>query len=183
MHTHIYIYSFFTTETHKNDTGLVTIATALPALHGPTIPHYFGALQWLCAILEEAEWQNLNIPLGSGRTCVERLMNPSQSWSPGQVTCTSLIPIKAMFRFYYFMCNNVIVLYVICHNAVKGNHLSFWQKACSLSAPSQQGQFKGRAWACFQATYWLCAVSHSFKCSLPSEWLQERQKTPWCESC
>lgn len=78
MHTHTHIF-FFTTETHKNDTGLVTIATALSAAHGPTIPHYFGALQWIHAILEEAEWKNLNIPLGSGRTCVGRLMNASQS--------------------------------------------------------------------------------------------------------
>lgn len=180
---YIYICIVFYCRNTKNDTGLVTIATVLLALHGPTIPHYFGALQWIHALYNKADRQNLNIPLGTGRTCVGRVMNPSQSWSPGQLTCTSLISSQATFRFYYFMRNNVIISYVICHKAVKGNHLSFWQKACSLSASSQKGQFKGQAWACFQATYWLRAVSHSFKCFLPSEWSWEGQNPFWCESC
>lgn len=80
-------------------------------------------------------------------------------------------PHRAMFRFSYFMCNNVVILYVICHNVMKGGHLSFWQKACRVcQLQHNKGSSRAKPEHSFQATYRLCDVSHSSKCSLPSKW-------------
>lgn len=91
-------------------------------------------------------------------------------------------PHSAMFSFSYFMCNNVVILYVICHNAMKGGHLSFWQKACgACQLQHNKGSSRAKPEPHFQATYWLCDVSHSCECCLPSKWLWEGQKLPWCD--